>query len=347
LYSQDCYQLRGLCLLRLPRLSSCRPYLHTLLRHSVATSPSLILRAVASSALLLAVWETAHVVFDVYATHPLSVSHYAPKPNQALLSGLYAADPYFQQFAFQELAAVTLTNEARRKTIFSEIKKDASKGGAWYDISRACLKLIGEELQRAKGRGVIAPQMADASAAGTGSALARQKSSSQLGAVSVIEGNVFQPTKKTLLDTLTAAANPAQPSASSSAVSTALLGSAGSAAVARVPSIFQTSAASGAAAVASAASAVAPEAAKKVAAQVHTLEDRLGQFAPGHVKKFLFEDRAEYAVRVSVARPREVVWAVQGKSTASTPGCELVVLGAWLTMTFAFRQHCRTCCARH
>lgn len=300
--------------------------------------------------LILTTWEAAHVVFATYATHPLLVSHYAPKPNQVLLAGLYDQDGYFQAFALHELAALTLTSEERRRAIFSEIKKDASKGGAWSDISRACLKVVGEELQRCKGRGVIASGTS-ATTSGGSSTAAKQQSSSGLGRARVMEGDIFQPTKKTLLDKFTAAATPAPASAASSsaastAISTALLGSAGSAAVARVPSIFQTSAAEGAKVVANAANAVAPEAVKSVAAKVHSLEDKLGQFAPARVREVLFAERAEYAVGVAVARPREVVWAVQGES--SPWPCEMIRKGCddladWSILPL---QRSRTCSAR-
>lgn len=330
-----------------PRDHTRRPYLHTLLRHSAATSPSLLLRALSSSFLILATWEAAHVIFATYATHPLQVSHYAPKPNQALLAGLYDADAYFQTFAFQELASVTLTSEARRKSIFSEIKKDASKGGAWSDISRACLKLVGEELQRAKGRGVMAPAEASTATGSRASTSSKQQSSSGLPAVAVMEGDIFQPTKKTLLDTLTAAATPAaasKPTGASSAVSTALLGPAGSAAVARVPSILQTSAARGAEAVKSAAEAVAPEAVKKATAKVHSLEGRLGQLAPAKVREVLFSERAGCVVGVGVARQREVIWAVQGKHKA--PSCAGVASVELICFPSCRLQRCRTCSAR-
>lgn len=303
----------------------CSPYLHTLLRHSAGTSPSLLLRALSSSLLLLATWEAAHAIFATYATHPLAVSHYAPKPNQALLAGLADGDAYFQAFALQELAALSLTSEERRRAIFGEIKKDPSKGGAWNDVSRACLRVIGEELRRCKGRGVVAEE-SGAGVAGGGAKVTTQQSTSGLGRARVMEGDIFQPTKKTLLDKFTAAATAApsaNPTGATTAISTALLGSTGSAAVARVPQIFQTSAAEGARAVANAASAVAPEAVKQVAAKVHTLEERLGQFAPGRVREVLFAERVEHVVGVSVARPREVVWAVQGKRTSSSvaPDC--------------------------
>lgn len=59
-----------------------------------------------------------------------------------------------QHFAFLELSTLTLTNPERRKAVFADLKQDSAKG-AWSEISRECLKLIGTELQRAKGRGSV------------------------------------------------------------------------------------------------------------------------------------------------------------------------------------------------
>lgn len=103
----------------------------------------------------------------------MSVSQFASNPNQALLSGLRSSDPYFkvrpslhtgtetraradpcmQSFAFLELSLLTLTDPARRQAIFKDVKPGSVTGGAWAEISRECLLLIGTELQRAKGRG--------------------------------------------------------------------------------------------------------------------------------------------------------------------------------------------------
>lgn len=60
-----------------------------------------------------------------------------------------------QYFAFLELATLSAEDAARRKSIFVDIKTEGGTGGAWHDLSRECLKLIGTELQRAKGRGVL------------------------------------------------------------------------------------------------------------------------------------------------------------------------------------------------
>lgn len=58
-----------------------------------------------------------------------------------------------QSFAFLELSLLTLTDPARRQAIFKDVKPGSASAGAWAEISRECLLLIGTELQRAKGRG--------------------------------------------------------------------------------------------------------------------------------------------------------------------------------------------------
>lgn len=97
--------------------NSSRPHLYTLMKHSGAYSPTLATRAISSGFLFLTLWEVTNVVFEVYATQvsvkleyseqggrqlillesqPMSVSQFASNPNQSLLSGLRAQDPYYQ-----------------------------------------------------------------------------------------------------------------------------------------------------------------------------------------------------------------------------------------------------------
>lgn len=66
------------------------------MRYNALFSITLAVRALASSFLTLAVWEMAHIVFEVYATQPIIVSHFAPSPNRCLLSGLQDKDPYIR-----------------------------------------------------------------------------------------------------------------------------------------------------------------------------------------------------------------------------------------------------------
>lgn len=106
----------------------------------------------------------------------MTVSQFGSKPNQVLLSGLRSADPYYQvrtrnqylqrnkptlemltpraqQFAFIELSTLTLRDASRRQAIYKDVKPGSATGGAWEEISRECLLLLGTELQRVKGRG--------------------------------------------------------------------------------------------------------------------------------------------------------------------------------------------------
>lgn len=63
--------------------------------------------------------------------------------------------PCPQQFAFLELSLLTLTEPSRREAIFKDVKPGSVSGGAWAEVSRECLLLIGTELQRAKGKGKL------------------------------------------------------------------------------------------------------------------------------------------------------------------------------------------------
>ena len=109
---------------------------------------------------------------------PMTVSQFGSKPNQVLLSGLRSSDPYYQvrtrhwyfyvrespltllaqQFAFIELSTLTLRDASRRQAIYKDVKPGSATGGAWEEISRECLLLLGTELQRVKGRGRLPGQ---------------------------------------------------------------------------------------------------------------------------------------------------------------------------------------------
>ncbi|ORY72611.1 nucleoporin protein Ndc1-Nup [Leucosporidium creatinivorum] len=274
--------------------SWARPYLYTMLRSNAAYSFTLIARSLASSFLIFVVWEAAHVCFEVYATHPASVSHFSSNPNQCLISGLRSDDSYFQHFAYLELSTLTLTNPERRKNIFTDIKPDSARG-AWAEISRESLKLVGTELQRAKGRGRVAapPSAAAAPLAGAPS------SPSSSPSVAIRNENVFKPTKKTFLDTLAASSTPsAAPSAVSSAISSSV-----SAATSRVPSIFQTGGSDVPTSAAPAPVATAVQA-------VVGFEEKLASWIPSAWSGSLFTRRPELVVGACVARRREVIWAI-------------------------------------
>ncbi|BGO89507.1 hypothetical protein NBRC10512_003968 [Rhodotorula toruloides] len=311
-----------------------RPYMYAMMRHSGAYSLTLATRAFASALLFFLAWEAAHVCFDVYATHPMLVSQFAPNPNQALLSGLRASDPYYQHFAFLELSLLTLTNPSRRQAIFKDVKPGSAAGGAWAEISRECLLLIGKELQRAKGRSSTASSGAGAS---TSSAPVARDEQSSPNRAPVKSGDVFVPSKPSLFDKLASAAinsssqalgsSPALQGASRAitstsqgpaaqeakqAVSTALTSA--STAVSRVPSILQSAhliSASTAQSVTDAAKTAPPP---DMVAEVVGVEQKVAKLVPAVARGKVFEVSMEYRVRNRVPRRQETVCAIQALS---------------------------------
>ncbi|KAM0753926.1 hypothetical protein T439DRAFT_298370 [Meredithblackwellia eburnea MCA 4105] len=284
-----------------------RPALYSLVKRNDAISLSLPLRALASSFLTMTVWEVAHLCFDVYATQQMVVSQFAPKPNQCLISGLRAEDSYFQHFAYLELSVLSLTDAARRKSIFTEIGKEGAMTGAWNDISREALKLVGTELLRANGKGNV-PNPSTALSPST-----VQATPSKLISGSPIKNeNVFRPAKKTFIDSLLSAPSSAsttpKPAAASSAISAS-----SSITTSRVPSIFQTSQTSAVSA------SVATTPGKLAGSAKSTpLEARILQKIPKawrtSVILEIFAPNTALIVGRCVARRREVVWAVEGIS---------------------------------
>ncbi|KAL8293115.1 hypothetical protein RQP46_000809 [Phenoliferia psychrophenolica] len=216
-----------------------RPYLYSLLKKNATLSLSLPLRAFASTLFTLSVWEMAHVCFEVYATQPMIVSHFAPKANQCLRSGLASESPYFQSFAFLELATLSAEDATRRKSIFVDIKTEGGGGGAWHDLSRECLKLIGTELQRAKGRGVLPQPPPEPTPAPP-----PVRPSTPSTPVKAVTDNVFQPSKKTFFDKLLTPPRPTPLSSSASTGTSSAVAPPASTATSRVPAIFQTSSSS-------------------------------------------------------------------------------------------------------
>ncbi|SCV69567.1 BQ2448_2587 [Microbotryum intermedium] len=324
-----------------------RPYLYSLLKHNAAFSLTLASRSLMSSLLILGVWEAANVCFDVYASQvspswtegssPINISHFAISPNQCLLSGLRSTDLYYQvslicrqtvgiwalvltgwcwvrsqQFAFLELENITLTSPERRKAIFTDIKPDNARGGAWAEISRECLLLIGKELQRAKGRGKLPsppPTKSNASAS-------TSTSSHSGSSVPVRNENVFQPTKKTFLDTLAGSASTPAPTAKSSAVSTS--SSSSTSTTSRVPSIFQTPTNTSSSSMYSVGTSVASAGTETLSSTTSkapkSLEARLSSMIPRPWQGSLFTTLPTHVVDVRVARRRDVICAIRALS---------------------------------
>ncbi|GAA6064070.1 hypothetical protein JCM10212_001476 [Sporobolomyces blumeae] len=293
-----------------------RPHLYTMMRHSGAYSLTLAARALSSSFLCFAVWEAAHACFEVYATQPMTVSQFGSNPNQALLSGLRSADPYYQSFAYLELAVLTLTSPKRREAIFRDVKPGTSVGGAWTEISRECLLLVGKELQRSRGRGNLATSPNATASRSSGSAGAQDSPNR----AQVKAGDVFVPTKPSFFDKLasTSSASPATPSpltqkattAVSSAVSTAR-----SELSSRVPSILQTGPLSENSSPAS--NGIVPTSKPLAVEDVPTvlgMEDKVAKWVPIGWRRNAFGIEPEYRIGRCAPRVLETVCAVQALS---------------------------------
>ncbi|GAA5942734.1 hypothetical protein JCM3775_005030 [Rhodotorula graminis] len=324
-----------------------RSHLYSIMRYNGAYSLTLATRSLASALLFFLACEAGHVCFEVYATQPMAVSQFASNPNQALLSGLRSSNPYFKSFAFLELSLLTLTDPSRRQAIFKDVKPGSAAGGAWAEISRECLLLVGTELQRAKGRGRL-PSSSSTMASRTSSGQQEQPSPNR---APVRNENVFQPVRASFFDKLAASssspASSTDPAAASSstglgtspyarkaveAVKSAATGpaaheaqhalstavsAASSAITTRVPTILQSSALVPAS-VKDAAGAVkdkseaAPEA--DMVPQVFGFEKRLAVVVPRALRARVFDVGMEYDAGVCTPRRRETVWAIQALS---------------------------------
>ncbi|CEQ39790.1 SPOSA6832_01337 [Sporobolomyces salmonicolor] len=335
--------------------SWARPHLYSMMRHNGAYSVTLAARALSSSLLHFLAWEAAHVCFEVYATQPMSVSQFSPNPNQCLLSGLRSSEPYYQvdlsrpatrrrghsltgslhslqQFAYLELAILTLTDSTRRQAIFKDVKPGSSIRGAWSEISRECLLVIGTELQRAKGRGkspcelVLSsssnrrahsdPIRRAASSAGPYPSPVSQTMEQQSSAnrVPVKTGNVFVPTKSGLFDKLATAAVSSAPSPAAQKVTSAVssaVASTQSAISARVPSILQSGGASSSSGPNGSQAPAAPAMHPEDVPQVLGVEQRLATWVPAARRAKVFAVVPEYKVGSCVPRRRETVCAIQ------------------------------------
>ena len=181
------------------------------------------------------------------------------------------------------------------------------------------MKLIGTELQRAKGRGQIAGQeyfatetaLADAlltapPSAAPSSQTSTSSSPQKSSSIAVRDENVFRPTKKTFFDSLAAGASgpaSAAPTQAATSAMTSAVSSSVSAVTSRVPSIFQT----GAVEAPIAAVRAEVQAVQKAAMDV---EQRLASWTPTALKRSLYTRRPELVVGVCVPKRREAVWAI-------------------------------------
>ncbi|GAA5885250.1 hypothetical protein JCM6882_009539 [Rhodosporidiobolus microsporus] len=311
--------------------SWARPYLWSMMRYNGAYSLTLAARALSFATMHFLLWEATHVCFEVYATQPMTVSQFAPNPNQALLSGLRSTDAYYQQFAYLELTRLTLTDPKRREALFKDVKPGSAVGGAWNEISRECLVLIGTELQRAKGRGSL-PKPSTPSGPSISSTSSFQPTQPSPNRAPVKNENVFLSTKPTFFDKLASAAAASGPSSlgaspagkavapavkdATQAVSTAV--SAASSAVSRVPSILQASSLSGSSSAISQSDEQSPAGAADAqpmqAGQTVGFEQRVAKFLPAQVRTVLFAVGMQSRAGKCVPRRRETVCAVQALS---------------------------------
>ncbi|GAA5984691.1 hypothetical protein JCM11641_004564 [Rhodosporidiobolus odoratus] len=308
--------------------SWARPHLWSMMRYNGAYSVTLAARALSSTLLHFLVWEAAHVCFEVYATQPMTVSQFGSNPNQSLLSGLRSQDAYYQHFAYLELALLTLTDSTRRQAIFKDVKPGSTTAGAWNEISRECLLLIGTELQRAKGRGALPRPAAASSASGYSG---QQEQNESPNRTAVRNEDVFLRARPSFFDKLASTAVSSSPSTLGSspaaqalvaasrgpaaeeakqAVSTAV--AATSSAISRVPSILQSSSLVPSSLISDKPSvpAILPD----DVAPVVGFEQKVAKFVPGVWRNKLFAIRMESRAGRCVPRRREVVRAVQALS---------------------------------
>ncbi|GAA5890298.1 hypothetical protein JCM16303_005323 [Sporobolomyces ruberrimus] len=295
-----------------------RPHLYTMMRHSGSYSFTLATRTFSTGFLFFILWEATHVIFEVYATQPMSVSQFASNPNQSLLSGLRSKEPYYQQFAYLELTILTLSSPKRREAIFRDVKRSSSTGGAWSELSRECLVLIGTELQRAKGRGRIPATVTglDPSPARSSSGTNETQNSNK---APIKSGDIFIPTRSNFFDKLSTNVSTSTPLAPSpfaqkatQAVSSAVA-SAQTTISSRVPSILQTGSTGEGE---EGAKQQPPPPAMKVedVQEVVGSETRIAKWVPGAFREGWFGISPEYRIGRCLPRVRETVCAVQALS---------------------------------
>ncbi|KAK4053845.1 hypothetical protein OIV83_001501 [Microbotryomycetes sp. JL201] len=292
-----------------------RPHLYDMIRYSSFLSMTLIARSLASAFLLFSTWETAHALFQTYATQSMLVSQFSSKPNQALVSGLRSDDDYYKHFAFCELATLSLTSEQRRKTIFTDIKADVTRG-AWADVSRECLKVLGQELQRAKNRG-LQGQRTPPPPSSVGRSTRSTQTSDRPENPAVKKDEVFKPVKKTFWDKLASSDGSASQASTSSNVTkgaSSAVSSAISTVSSRVPSILQADQRDHAAQSARGSTSVVDSVKQPIATATrtaHDVENVLSNRVPATLKEVAFTKDARAVVETRVARRQLVTWALE------------------------------------
>ena len=106
---------------------------------------TLLVRAFDTGFLLMLLWELSNLAFSAYVCQPpvkrgKPVTFESRDPNTSLLNGLKSKKSLVKTFAFWELDMISNSDEARRKTIYSEYdRKDSS---TWSQTLQACLDVV-------------------------------------------------------------------------------------------------------------------------------------------------------------------------------------------------------------
>ncbi|EST06963.1 Nucleoporin protein Ndc1-Nup [Kalmanozyma brasiliensis GHG001] len=99
--------------------------------------------------------ETAHLLLDVYLTHPLPpVSKYAKNQIRLLLDGLDEPILFFSNHAFSEVARLSASDEESRSQIYRNVNADVT---AWTHVRDRCLGLLDAQKQFVVRRGQMPP----------------------------------------------------------------------------------------------------------------------------------------------------------------------------------------------
>lgn len=118
-------------------------------------------QSVASTFLLVLLWELSNAVFTIYVTRPpvdktesepltglIASAAKSEDPNESLINGLKSRKEPTKAFAFWELSLICAQFDLRRKTIYTEV--DRSGGSTWNIICQLCLKEVTATQERVK-----------------------------------------------------------------------------------------------------------------------------------------------------------------------------------------------------
>ncbi|KAI9462554.1 nucleoporin protein Ndc1-Nup [Boletus coccyginus] len=107
---------------------------------------------------MLANWEFAESLFDVYIPQPIKVASTTADPNVTLISGITSTNPVYLHFAYAELRDLALdtrpASASRRTALFSDQKFSPS---LWSTLARDSLMRLGHDYQTFLRKGAPAP----------------------------------------------------------------------------------------------------------------------------------------------------------------------------------------------